>query len=89
MSRILAIRGTEGDREVDYSTLSLKEIHKRLKSYEKRYGSFAKFLKSYDCESSPPEEYVTLIDWECLLNEIKSRKGARLSLIKGGKRKPR
>lgn len=89
MSRILAIRGTEGDREVDYSALSLKEIQKRLKSYEKKYGSFAKFLKSYDCESSPPEEYLTLIDWECLLNEIKGRKGARLSLVKGGKRKPR
>jgi hypothetical protein len=89
MSRILAIRGTEGDREVDYSVLSLKEIQKRLKSYEKKYGSFSKFLKSYDCESSPPEEYLILIDWECLLNEFKGRKGARLSLVKGGKRKPR
>lgn len=89
MSRILAIRGTEGEREVDYSTLSLKEIQKRIKGYEKRYGSFAKFLKSYDCESSPPEDYFTLIDWECLLNEQKSRKGTRLSLVKGGKRKPR
>lgn len=89
MSRILAIRGTEGDREVDYSALSLKEIQKRLKSYEKKYGSFSKFLKSYDCESSPPEEYLILIDWECLLNEFKGRKGARLSLVKGGKRKPR
>ena len=89
MSRILAIRGTEGDREVDYSALSLKEIQKRIRSYEKRYGSFARFFKSYDCESSPPEEYLTLIDWECLLNETKGRKGARLSLVKGGKRKPR
>lgn len=89
MSRILAIRGTEGDREVDYSALSLKEIQKRLKSYEKKYGGFSKFLKSYDCESSPPEEYLILIDWECLLNEFKGRKGARLSLVKGGKRKTR
>ena len=89
MSRILAIRGTEGDREVDYSVFSLKEIQKRIKDYDKKYGSFARYLKSYDCESSPPEEYLTLIDWECLLNEIKSRKGAGLSLVKGGKRKPR
>lgn len=89
MSRILAIRGTEGDREVDYSSLSLKEIQKKIKSYEKRYGSFVKFLRSYDCESSSPEEYIILIDWECLLNETKSRKGASLSLVKGGKRKPR
>ena len=89
MSRILAIRGTEGDREVDYSALSLKEIQKRIKGYEKRYGSFFRYLKSYDCESSPSEDYLTLIDWECLLNEFKSRKGAKLSLVQGGKRKPR
>jgi len=89
MSRILAIRGTEGEREVDYSALALKEIQKRIKGYEKRCGSLAKFLKSYDCESSPPEDYFTLIDWECLLDEQKSRKGAKLSLVKGSKRRPR
>lgn len=89
MSRILAIRDTEGERKVDYASLSLKEIQKRIKSYEKRHGSFAKFLRSYDCESNPSEDYLTLIDWECLLAEQKNRKGAGLSLIKGGKRKPR
>jgi len=89
MSRILAVRGPEGDREVDYSAISLKELRKRIKSYEKKYGSFARFFKSYDCESGSPEEYVTLVDWECLLNEIKGRKGASLSLVKGGKRRPR
>ncbi len=89
MSRILAVKGTGGEREIDYSALSLKEIQKKIKSYEKRYGSYSKFLRSYDCELSPPEEYLTLIDWECLLNEIRNRKGTRLSLVKGGKRKPR
>jgi len=89
MSRLLAIRGTEGEREVDYSSLSLKEIEKKIRGYEKKYGSFAKFLRVYDCESSSPEDYLTLIDWECLLNEHKSRRGARLSLVKGDKRKPR
>ncbi len=89
MSRILAIRGTEGDREVNYSSLSLKEIQRKIKNYEKKYGSFSKFFRTYNCESSPPEEYLTLIDWECLLNEIKSRKGTGLWLVKGGKRKPR
>jgi hypothetical protein len=74
---------------VDYSTLSLKELQKKIRGYEKKYGSYARFLRSYDCESSPPEDYLTLIDWECLLSETKSRKGTRLSLIKGGKRKPR
>jgi hypothetical protein len=89
MSRILAIKGTKGEKEVDYSALSLKEIQKRLKDYERQHGSYTKFLRGYDCESGTPEHYVILIDWECLLTEIKSRKGAKLSLIRGGKRKPR
>ncbi len=86
MSRILAIKGTTGEKEVDYSSLSDKEIQKRIKAYEKKYGRYGKFLKSYDCESSPPEDYLTLIDWECLSEEMKGRKGPSLSLVKGGKR---
>jgi hypothetical protein len=89
MSRILAIKGTEGEKEVDYSSLSLKEIQKRIKANEKRHGSYSRFLKSYDCESSPPEDYLTLIDWECLADELKSRKGRALSLVKGNKGKSR
>ena len=89
MSRILAIKGPDGERELDYSTLSAKEIDKKIKDYEKRHGSFSKFLRQYDCESSPPEDYVTLVDWECLLDEQKSRKRTRLSVVRGGKRKPR
>ena len=89
MSRILAIKGSEGEREVDYSALSAKEIDKRIKAYEKKHGSFAKFLRQYDCESSPTEDYLILIDWECLLDEQKTRKHTRLSLVRGGKRKPR
>ena len=89
MSRILAIKGTEIEKEVDYSTFTVKEIQKRIKDYEKKFGSFAKFLRGYDCESSTPDDYLTLIDWECLLNEVKGRGGANLSLVKSGKRKPR
>jgi hypothetical protein len=85
MSRILAIKGSEGQREVDYSALTLKEIQKKIKQYEKRFGSFAKFMRQYDCESSPAEDYLTLIDWECLLEEQKSRRRSKLSLVKGGK----
>ncbi|MGH7827138.1 MAG: hypothetical protein ACREQ7_18435 [Candidatus Binatia bacterium] len=88
MSRILAIKGSEGEKELDYSSLSPKEIQKKIKHYEKRFGSFAKFMRHYDCESSPAEDYLTLIDWECLLEEQKSRKRSKLTLVRGGK-KPR
>jgi len=37
----------------DYSAFSSKEIDKKIKAYEKKFGSFAKFLRLYDCESSP------------------------------------
>jgi len=88
MSRILAIKGTEGEREVDYAALSLKEIQKRIKAYEGQYSSYAKFLRGYDCESGTPEDYLILIDWECLLAEIKSRKRAKLSLIRAARENP-
>ena len=88
MSRILAIKGTEGEKEVDYSILTVKEIQRRIKDYEKKFSSFAKFLRGYDCESSSPDDYLTLIDWECLLNELKGRRGTGLSLVKSRKRKP-
>ena len=74
MSRVVVISGTEGERRIDYSTLSPKEIDKRVRAYQKQYRSFRKFLHGYDCESSPPEDYVTLIDWESLLAEQKARK---------------
>ena len=40
MSRILAIKGTEGEKEIDYSSLSLKEIERRIQSYEKKLVNF-------------------------------------------------
>jgi hypothetical protein len=89
MSRILAIKGPEGERELDYSTFSARDIDKKIRIYEKKFGSFGKFLRQNDCESSPAEDYVALIDWECLLDEQKQRKRTRLSLVRGGKRKPR
>jgi hypothetical protein len=74
MSRVVVINGTGGKRTIDYSTLALKEIERRVKAYQKEYGSFHKFLHSYDCEHNPPEDYVTLVDWELLLAEQKARK---------------
>jgi hypothetical protein len=74
MSRIVVISGTEGERRIDYSTLAPKEIDRRLRAYQKQYGSFRKFFYGYDCESSPSADSVTLIDWESLLAERKERK---------------
>ncbi len=89
MSRVVVISGTEGKQRIDYSTLSPKEIDARVRTYQRQYGSFRKFLHGYDCESSSPEDYVTLVDWESLLVEQKARKRstARLSTSAQKKKK--
>jgi hypothetical protein len=70
MSRIAVISGTEGERRIDYSLLTSREIDRRLGAYQRQHGSFRKFLYRYDCESSPPEDSAILIDWESLLAEL-------------------
>lgn len=74
MSRVVVISGTEGERTIDYSVLSPREISRLIGIYQERYGSFRKFLHAYDCESSPPEDSIALIDWESLLAEQKERR---------------
>jgi hypothetical protein len=88
MSRIVVISGTEGERRIDYSVLTSKEIDHRLRAYQRQHGSFRKFLYSYDCESSPPEDSVALIDWESLLAERKERKRSAGKSGAGARKKP-
>jgi hypothetical protein len=87
MSRIVIISGTEGEHRIDYSTLAPIEIDKRIKAYQRQYGSFRKFFHAYDCESSPPEDSVTLVDWESLLAERKVRKQSMGRLATGTRKR--
>ena len=89
MSRVIVISGTEGERRIDYSTLSPKKIDIRIRAYQQQHGSFRKFLYSYDCESSPPEDYVTLVDWEALVAEQKARKQSTARPSASAQRKQR
>ena len=88
MSRVVVISGTEGERRIDYSVLTSKEIDRRLRAYQRQHGSLRKFLYNYDCESSPPEDSVTLIDWESLLAERKERKRSEGRPTAGARKKP-
>lgn len=74
MSRIVVISGTDGERRIDYSVLTAREIDRKLRAYQRQHGSFRKFLYSYNCESSSPEDSVILIDWESLRAERRERK---------------
>jgi hypothetical protein len=87
MSRIVVISGTEGERRIDYSVLTPREIDRRLSAYQRQHGSFRKFFYRYDCESSPPEDSVILIDWESLLAERKERKQGLGRPVAGARKK--
>ncbi len=73
MTRILMVSGTEGSWELDYSELTIEEIERRLKAYEEKHGGFEEFLHRYDCDTSTAEEFLTLMDWESLMDERKHR----------------
>ncbi|HEY3130371.1 MAG TPA: hypothetical protein VGL91_13005 [Acidobacteriota bacterium] len=79
MSRRLIIESSEqGRREIDYSSLSLREIDRRVKAYEKKYRtSFARHSKQFSCSDASPLEMTDIMDWEYLEQEKKERWLAR------------
>ncbi len=79
MSRKLIIESSEqGRSEIDYSSLSLREIDGRIKAYEKKYGaSFARYNKQFSCSDASPREMTDIMDWEYLEQEKKERWRAR------------
>jgi hypothetical protein len=79
MSRVLLVKSSEGDWEVDYSKLSLEEIDQRIKAYQEKYGKFRTYSAKYDCDASSPQDYLAFVDWESLLLERKKRTTSRKS----------
>lgn len=65
----LIIEGPGGRKVIDYSRMTLAQIEKKLKGYERRFGSYEKFMSQYDCGSSTPKEAFICMDWTSLLEE--------------------
>jgi len=61
--------------EIDYGMLSVAEIKSRIRAYEKKYGSYSRYIKTYSCGDSTPDETTDVMDWECLIEE-KTRRHA-------------
>ena len=60
---------------IDYASLSEKEIARRIRSYEEKYGMpYARDNRQFDCDSVLPWEAGDLIDWENLVQEKKARR---------------
>lgn len=79
MSRVLVVKSSEGDWEVDYSKLSFEEIEQRIKAYEESHGNFQSYFANYNCDTSTPQDYLTFVDWENLLLEREERSTSRRS----------
>ena len=79
MSRRLVVSSEAGNYEIDYSTLSLREINHRIRALEKKYGtSFARFSGCFSCSDASQDEMTDVMDWECLVEE----KAGRLKVSK-------
>jgi hypothetical protein len=75
MSRISAIKGTEGEKGIDYSSLPLKEIQKRIKTYEKKFGSFPRVHASIRLRIQPARRLSNLDRQGVPLGRDKTKKG--------------
>ena len=66
---------SETDRIVtEYGTLPVRELGKRIVSYEKKYGStYARYSRQFDCDNALPWETSDLMDWQNLVEEKNER----------------
>ena len=70
MSRKLVINDQSGRREIEYSSLSTRQINQRIRAYESKYGlSFSRYYKNFSCADATPDEMTDVLDWELLVEE--------------------
>ncbi len=76
MSKIAIIEENGKRTEIDYGTFSMPEIKSRIRAYERKYGPYTRYIKTYSCSDSTFAETTDVMDWECLMEE-KARRSAR------------
>lgn len=69
----LYILDDKGEKKIDYVSLSIEEIERRLAQYTVAHGPISKFLEQYDCDVNGPDDYFILLDWQNLLEEKERR----------------
>ena len=79
MSRKLIIDSSEtGHSEIDYSSLTQRQIDSRIRKYEKKYGmTLLEYRERHSCTEASPSEEDDLWDWDCLLAERGERPNRR------------
>ena len=75
MIRMSIFDSSETGRIVtEYGKLPVRELDKRISSYEKKYGTtYARYHRRFDSDSALPWETSDLMDWENLVEEKKDR----------------
>jgi hypothetical protein len=75
MNRKSVIESSDQERiEIDYSSLPPREIGRRIRAYEKKYGMpFGRYNRQFNCSDASPLEMTDVMDWEYLVLEKKTR----------------
>ena len=69
MSKKAIIEENGRRTEIDYGTLPMSQINRQICAYEKKYGSYPSYVKTFSCADATAFEVTDIMDWECLIEE--------------------
>jgi len=74
VSRRSIVISSEGRSEVAYGQLPVEDLEHRMGEYERKYGwPLESFAIGVSCDTAGVHELSDLMDWESLVEEIKTR----------------
>ena len=81
--RSIVISSEHGRSEVEYRLLPVEELVRRIGTYERRYGSpLDSYSASLSCDSASVFEVADVMDWENLVEELKSRRPEHVTSLR-------
>ena len=64
-----------------YGKLPIEELGRRISEYERKYGSsLDSYAAGVSCDSASVYELSDLMDWENLVEELKTRRLSRVNV---------
>ena len=83
MSRRSVVGSSEhGRSEIVYFRLSVEELERRISRYERKCGArFDTYRFGFSCDSARAFEVAGVMDWENLVEELKTRTPERVKAL--------
>jgi len=83
MSRRSVVGSSEHGRcEIVYNRLSVEELDRRISQYERTYGAaFDVYRSGFSCDTARAHEVADVMDWENLVEEMKTRTPERVKAL--------